>query len=162
MALKPLLILGIGNLVLQDEGFGVHAVRELEKCSLPENVDILDGGTAGMNLMGILQEYKDILIIDAALTPTPIGTVKHIIPKFSDAYPPLITVHEIGLKDVIDAMHLTGYCPDIELIMVSVEKYDSLGIELSPKVKAALPVAVKMVKEIVKNKMESNKPVNHI
>lgn len=159
--MKPLLILGIGNLVLQDEGFGVHAVRELEKCRLPENVDILDGGTAGMNLMGILQEYKDILIIDAALDHTPIGTVKHIIPKFSDAYPPLITVHEIGLKDVIDAMHLTGYCPNIELITVSVEKYDSLGMELSPKVEAAMPHAVEMVKEIVKNKMEKSTPCNN-
>ncbi len=161
MTMKPLLILGIGNLVLQDEGFGVHAVRELEKCRLPENVDILDGGTAGMNLMGILQEYKDILIIDAALDHTPIGTVKHIIPKFSDAYPPLITVHEIGLKDVIDAMHLTGYCPNIELITVSVEKYDSLGMELSPKVEAAMPHAVEMVKEIVKNKMEKRPPCNN-
>lgn len=161
MELKPLLVLGIGNLVLQDEGFGVHTIRELEKCSLPKDVDILDGGTAGMNLMGTLQEYKDILIIDAALDTSPIGTVKHIIPKFSDAYPPLITVHEIGLKDVIEAMHLNGYCPGIELITVSVEKYDSLGMELSPRVKATLPVAVEMVKEIVENKMENKNRESH-
>lgn len=154
MAKKPLLVLGIGNLVLQDEGFGVHAVMELEKCRLPKDVDILDGGTAGMTLMGIMQEYKDILIIDAALDHSPIGTVKHIIPKYTNQYPPLITIHEIGLKDVIDAMRLTGYCPNIELIIVSVEKYDSLGMELSPKVKAALPAAITMVQKIVENKMQ--------
>lgn len=161
MAKKPLLVLGIGNLVLQDEGFGIHAVKELEKYRLPQNVDLLDGGTAGMHLMGILQEYKDILIIDAALDHYPIGTVRHIIPRFYNDYPPLITVHEIGLKDLIDAMQLTGYCPHTELIIVSVEKYNSLGMELSPKVKAALPVAVNMVKKIVKNKMQLNKHYNH-
>lgn len=149
MEKKPLLILGVGNLVLQDEGLGIHAIRELEKYPLPITVDTLDGGTAGLNLMGRLQEYERVIIIDAAINRNPIGTVRHIIPQFLNEYPPLITVHEIGLKDVIEAMRLTGYCPIIELITVTVEKYDSLGITLSPKVAQSIPKIITLIGNII-------------
>lgn len=137
--------MGIGNLVLQDEGFGVHAVRRLagQPDRIPDSVDLLDGGTAGLHLMGNLQNYDRLIVIDAALDNNPVGTVRRIRPKYGD-FPPLVTAHEIGLKDVLEALEITGFCPDTELIVVSVEKYTSLGTELSPAVAAALPLACDM------------------
>lgn len=140
--------MGIGNLVLQDEGFGVHAIRRLAENpeQIPEGVDLLDGGTAGLHLMGNLQNYERLIVIDAALDGNPTGTVRRLRPNYGD-FPPLVTAHEIGLKDVLEALEITGFCPDTELIVVSVEKYTSLGTELSPAVEAALPTACAMALE---------------
>ncbi|MDE7471904.1 MAG: HyaD/HybD family hydrogenase maturation endopeptidase [Paramuribaculum sp.] len=145
---RPTLIMGIGNLVLQDEGFGVHAIRRLAENpeQIPEGVDLLDGGTAGLHLMGNLQNYERLIVIDAALDGNPTGTVRRLRPNYGD-FPPLVTAHEIGLKDVLEALEITGFCPDTELIVVSVEKYTSLGTELSPAVEAALPTACAMALE---------------
>ncbi len=59
------LILGLGNILLQDEGIGVHTLRELEKMEWPEHVELLDGGTGGFVLLSLFQEYKNLVIIDA-------------------------------------------------------------------------------------------------
>lgn len=142
---KPLLVMGIGNLVLRDEGFGIHVIRRLEESGvLPEWVDLLDGGCAGLHLMGPLQNYDRVIVVDGALDSWPKGTVRRLHPKFGE-FPPLITVHEIGLKDVIESLTLTGFCPEIEMIVCSVSKYDSMGITLTPEVEAAVQTAVDAV-----------------
>lgn len=142
------LILGIGNYVLQDEGFGIHAIKALAETELPEGVDLLDGGTAGLHLMGNLRDYNRVIVIDASLDSYPVGTVRCLKPRFGE-FPPLVTAHEIGLKDTLEAMQLTGYCPDIDLVVCSVRRYTSLGTELSPAVEAALPQALSMVSELL-------------
>ena len=141
---RPVLIMGIGNLVLQDEGFGVHAVQRLAKRPLPSpDIDLLDGGTAGLHLMGYLRSYDRVIVIDAALDHNPPGTVRRLRPRYNE-FPPLITAHEIGLKDVLEAMEITGFCPDVELIVASVTKFTSLGCDLSPAVEAAVEPAIEM------------------
>ena len=138
---RPVLIMGIGNLVLQDEGFGVHAVRELAaRTDIDPRIDLLDGGTAGLHLMGWLQNYDRVIVIDAALDSLPEGTLRTLKPRFGE-FPPLVTAHEIGLKDVIEALEVTGYCPEVDLVVASVKKYTSLGTTLSPAVAAAVPGA---------------------
>ena len=140
------LVLGIGNLVLQDEGFGIHVVQELERSGLlPPGVDLLDGGCAGLHLMGYIQNYSRLIVIDAALDSYPAGTVRRLRPSFGE-FPPLVTVHEIGLKDLLEALTLTGHCPDTEMIVCSVKKYDSLGTTLSPPVLAAVPRAIALLR----------------
>ncbi len=144
---RPVLIMGIGNLVLQDEGFGVHAVQRLARRELPHpDIDLLDGGTAGLHLMGYLRSYDRVVVIDAALDNNPPGTVRRLRPSYQE-FPPLVTAHEIGLKDVIEAMQLTGFCPEVELIVVSATHYDSLGCDLSPEVEAAVEPAITLALE---------------
>ena len=65
--MKEILVMGVGNLVLCDEGVGIHAVDSLQKENLPPWVDLLDGGTGGIALIGLLQEYKRVILIDATL-----------------------------------------------------------------------------------------------
>ena len=93
--MKDILILGIGNLVLKDEGVGIHIIHRLEQMQLPEGVDILDGGTGGIFLIGTLQQYRHIIMIDATLDSLPPGTVRRIKPRFSIDYPLLLSAHEI-------------------------------------------------------------------
>lgn len=152
---KRLLVLGIGNYVLQDEGFGIHAVKALAaEGNLPQGVDILDGGTAGLHLMGNLRDYDRIIVIDACLDSNPVGTVRCLKPSYGE-FPPLVTAHEIGLKDTLEAMQLTGYCPDVDLVVCSVERFTSLGTQLSPGVEAALPLALEAVRSLIVSKLSA-------
>lgn len=141
------LILGIGNYVLQDEGFGVHVVNAIAAGPpLPAGVDILDGGTAGLHLMGNLRDYDRVIVVDASLDSHPVGTLRRLRPAFG-SFPPLVTAHEIGLKDTLEAMQLTGFCPDVELIVCSVRRYTRLGTDLSPEVAEAVPRAAGLARE---------------
>ena len=88
MQMKDILVLGIGTLVLRDEGVGIHAVDYLQKLNLTANIDLLDGGTGGIALIGILQEYRRVILIDATLDNNPPGTIRHQLPQYSQDYPP--------------------------------------------------------------------------
>jgi hydrogenase maturation protease len=70
---KPTLVLGIGNLLMGDEGISVHAVRELERIPVPEHVRILDGGTGGSHRLSRFEEFDPGIVIDATMDEQPEG-----------------------------------------------------------------------------------------
>jgi len=140
------LILGVGNFLLKDEGIGIHVIRELEKENLPPNVSLLDGGTGGLYLLGWLQGYERIIMIDATLDDNPPGTIRLINPRYSSDFPPLMSAHEIGLRDMIEAMYMTGNWPEIRLITISALNINEVGTDLSPEIKAVLPEIMQLVK----------------
>ena len=148
---ERILILGIGNLVLKDEGVGIHAIQALEKEKelLPPYVEVLDGGTGGVGMIGVLQEFDRIVMIDATLDNSPAGTIKKIKPKFSKDYPRLLSSHEFGLRDMIESMIVQENIPEIDLITVSVKNYQDIGMDLSPEVEQAIPTVLQMVKEMI-------------
>ena len=145
------LILGLGNILLQDEGIGVHTLRELEKLSWPKNVDLLDGGTGGFVLLSLFEDYKNLVIIDATLSSEPEGTIKVLKPKFAKDFPKSLSTHELGLKDMIESAILLGKVPDISLITVSINPEQIMNIELTPELKALIPEVVETVKMVMAN-----------
>jgi len=140
------LILGVGNLLLKDEGVGIHAIRALENENLPPDVSLMDGGTGGLHLISWLQDYDRIIMIDATLDNNPPGTIRLIQPRYASDYPPLMSAHEIGLRDMIETMNLTGNLPEIRLIVISATDINEVGIDLSPEIQAVLPGVVHLVK----------------
>jgi hydrogenase maturation protease len=102
------LVLGLGNVLMGDEGVGVHVVRALEQHTLPPDVECLDGGTGGFILLEPLQQASRIVLIDAAADGNPPGTVTRTTPRFSRDYPPTLTAHDIGVKDLLDAFYMQG------------------------------------------------------
>ena len=145
------LILGLGNVLLQDEGIGVHVLRELEKMNWPDHVDLLDGGTGGFVLLSLFHEYKNMVIIDATLSNEPEGTIKVIKPKFAKDFPKSLSTHELGLKDMIESAILLGKVPDIQLIVININPDQKLNMELQPEIKKRIPDLVKTVKEVMKD-----------
>ena len=127
----PVLILGIGNYLMGDEGVGIHLIRELEKEDLPEGVQLLDGGTAGFQLMEYLEQYPIVIMVDATLDKNPVGTIRLIEPRFSQDFPKAMSTHEIGLKDLIESLCLMGKLPKIYLFVVSVADIANLHVGLS-------------------------------
>jgi hydrogenase maturation protease len=140
------LILGVGNFLLKDEGVGIHAIHALEKENLPPEISLMDGGTGGLHLLSWLQDYDRIIMIDATLDDNPPGTIRLIQPRYASDFPPLMSAHEIGLRDMIEAMCLMGNLPEIRLIVISAANINEIGTDLSPEVEAVIPEIIQLVK----------------
>ena len=85
-------------------------------------------------------------MVDATLDDNPPGTIRLIRPRYATDFPPLMSAHEIGLRDMIEAMILTGKLPDIQLIVISAADISEVGMELTPVVEAAVPKVVELIR----------------
>ena len=146
------LILGIGNLLMGDEGVGIHIVRHIEKNYKLENVDIVDGGTGGFHLLEYFQNYDPVLLIDATIDGNAPGTINFLKPKFSSDYPKTLTAHDIGLKDLLDSLYLLKAQPEIWLFTISIPNMDNVTMELSHEIKEVIPAAAKKIVESLQSK----------
>jgi hydrogenase maturation protease len=145
---NSILVLGIGNILLRDEGAGIHVVTRLEDEGYI-GADLMDGGTGGFHLLGVLQSYKTVIVIDASLDEFITGHLRILHPKFAKDFPRQLSAHEIGLKDLLDSAFLLGNVPQIYLIAISIKDFQEMGVELSPEVNKAIPAAMQTVKELV-------------
>jgi hydrogenase maturation protease len=152
---KRILILGIGNLLMGDEGFGVHLARRLAEEEWPAGVGVEDGGTAGFLLMNFLEDYPTVILIDAALEPQRAGQWRLIQPRFSKDYPKALSTHDIGLKDLLDGLQILGRMPNVYLFVASVSDLQPLHIGLSEEIEGLLPVVGKEIRNLVANIVES-------
>lgn len=144
-----ILVLGVGNYIMGDEGVGVHSIFELSQHQLADNVDIVDGATGSFELIPILARYDKVILIDATIDNRPAGSINVLYPKFSSDFPTALSAHDIGLKDMIDALDFKGDLPKLILITVSIKEMISMQDELSKDVQKALPEVAKNVKILV-------------
>ena len=142
---KKTLVLGLGNVIMGDEGVGVHVVRALEKHPLPANVECLDGGTGGFILLEPLQNAGHIILIDATDDGNPPGTVTRTVPRFSADYPPTLTAHDIGVKDLLDAFYMQSGEREVVLYAISIDPKQPISMELSPALAASAEEAVRRI-----------------
>lgn len=145
---NDILVLGIGNLLMNDEGVGIHVIRRLEMDGL-SGADLMDGGTGGFHLLDHIQSHKKVIFIDASLDQYLAGTVRVLHPKFARDFPRELSAHEIGFKDLIDAAVMLGKMPELHLVAISVKDFQEMGMNLSKEVESAIPAAIKCVKELV-------------
>ena len=135
-----ILVLGIGNVLLTDEGIGVRALNELERrYTFPENVELLDGGTAGIELLRHIRNRDYLIIIDAMKFNQEPGTVSRVegndVPA---AFRTRISPHQLGLSDLLAAAMLTDELPkNLVLFGVEPESLD-IGLDLTDAVEASL------------------------
>ena len=129
--------MGVGNYLMGDEGVGVHVAQRLSELKLPPGVDVLDGGTGGFYLMGALEQYPVVILVDATLDGQPAGTIRLIEPRFAADFPRSLSTHDVGLRDVIEALYIMGNVPKLYLIAVSVEDLQPMEITMSHAVQEA-------------------------
>ncbi len=144
--MKPL-ILGIGNILLGDEGIGVYTVQALEKdpCFAP-HFDLVDGGTCGMELLDVMAKREHIIVVDAVLAGKSAG---EIIVLHDDQVPVFfarkISPHQLGLCDVLSALQLTEEFPR-HLCLIGVQPQSlAAQIGLSDSLRAVLPQVCRCV-----------------
>jgi len=141
-----ILILGIGNLLWADEGFGVRCVEILnEVWRFPAQVTVMDGGTQGLYLLPYVQEADCLLVFDAVDYGDPPGTLREVVgnevPRFMGAKK--MSLHQTGFQEVLAAAELTGKLPgELVLIGVQPEELEDFGGSLRAVVKARLPAAL--------------------
>lgn len=143
----PLLVLGLGNTICADDGVGVAAVTALgERYRVPESVRVLDGGTLGLSLLGWLAEARDILLVDAIHCDAPPGTLVHLEgDEVAPAARDRLSVHQIGVADLLDSLELLDAWPERLALVGLVPERVSLGLARSPAVERALPTLVEAV-----------------
>ena len=145
--MSELLILGVGNLLLTDEGIGVHAVNFLLKnYAIPNAIEVVDGGTAGMELLTAIAQANQVIILDAIKTGKPAGTIIHLedkeVPTF---FRTKLSPHQIGLSDILAAVKLTGEQPD-KVTILGIEPYSiELSMELSDIVAAQMNKFIELI-----------------
>lgn len=145
------LILGIGNVLWADEGFGVRCVEEMaEAWSFPPEVTLLDGGTQGLYLLPFLEEADALIVFDAVDYGLEPGTLKIVegseVPAFMGAKK--MSLHQTGFQDVIATATLMGYCPEtLVLIGCQPVELEDYGGGLRDKVAAQIPAAISIALE---------------
>ena len=145
MGRRPDLILGVGNILLSDEGFGIHVVRRLTARGLGEKgVDLVDGGTGGLGLAEELDGRERVLVVDAAALPHPPGT---LLMGGLDEFEPLLgrlrlSPHQAAFLDAIRTLRFHGRAPGRVELLCAVPQRLSPGLELSPCMEEAAEKAV--------------------
>ena len=144
---KHVLILGLGNSLLGDEGIGVRVVEEMRQLELPNGVSIVEGGTRGLGLIGLMDGYQRVIVVDAADMGRPPGHVVRFTPsevEFKTVEGPL-SLHQIGLGEVLALAKALESAP-AELVIIGVQPSRiEAGVGLSPEVEGTIPQIVRMV-----------------
>jgi hydrogenase maturation protease len=146
-----LIILGVGNLLLSDEGVGVHIANELLKMNLPPEVSVIEGGTDGFRLLNIITEADRLIIIDAVKGDAPPGSIYRFdIGEVQNSPSGFKTsVHQIGILEVLDLSELIGKTPHTTVIGIE-PKCLEMGMELSPEIKTKIPKIIELVLDELK------------
>ena len=145
---KRILVLGIGNILWADEGFGVRCVEALNaNWTFPPQVELMDGGTQGLYLLPYVQEADCLLVFDAVDYSDPPGTLREVVgdqvPRFMGVKK--MSLHQTGFQEVLMAAELTGKLPaELVLIGVQPEELEDYGGSLRDVVKAQMPAALEL------------------
>ncbi len=144
---RSLLILGLGNVICGDDGLGVAAVERLARTyELPAGAEALDGGTLGLSLLAHVTGADDLLLVDAVRTGAPPGTLVRLAgDDVAPAVRERLSVHQIGVADLLDAMRLLGEVPRRVVLLGLVPETLELGLGRSPAVAARIDELVAAV-----------------
>jgi hydrogenase maturation protease len=145
-SVPPVLVLGVGNLLLGDEGFGVRVVQAMQATGAPAGVELYDGATAGIDLIGVMSGRRKVIVIDVVAAEGEPGTVLHLTP---DDLPPAsgfgASVHDVGIVEALELTRQLGNPPD-EVVLIAVIPADiSFSLELSAELEAVMPEVIELV-----------------
>jgi hydrogenase maturation protease len=141
------LVLGVGNVLMRDEALGVRAVEELgRRFHFPENVELLDGGTAGIELLSYIRDKDYLIVIDAVKSGNLPGTVVRIEGEDVPAkFVTKISPHQLGISDLLATATISGHLPR-KMVLFGIEpKTVELGLGLSDEVEAGFERLIEVV-----------------
>ena len=140
---KDILILGVGNMLLGDEGVGVHVAQRLQQMSLPPSVEVIDGGTIGYELLSYLYGKRKVIIVDAFNADAKPGSVIRLTPDEIDMEKPRsLFVHQDGLHELLYFARQLEPLPEILLFGIVPKSIRRMTTRLSSEVEERLPAIV--------------------
>jgi hydrogenase maturation protease len=144
-------VLGMGNLLLKDEGIGIHLIHALKNLPGLESVDLIDGGTS-LEAIDHVRDTDRLIVIDAAYGGEEPGSVYRITPEHVKNQNPY-SIHELNVLQMLWTLNITGNSPKITIIGIEPKETD-WGLELSPELEQRLPRITEFVLEIIKEGLE--------
>ena len=144
---ETITILGVGNILLTDEGFGVHVIRELEKKYIfSKNVQIIDGGVLGLNLLNVILESDKLIVVDVVRSGDAPGTLYRID---NDEIPTRIkaknSLHQLDFIESLTKGAAIGEIPYTIIIGVEPKDIETHCLDLTPEIKKAITPTIQMV-----------------
>ena len=142
------LILGVGNIVMCDEGFGVHVARELMDANFPPHVRVEEGGVGGFNLLGTLEDVQRVIVIDVMMMDLAPGEICFFKPGpgFGEPGKNIVSFHQVGVLELVQMWELLGHHPEVFFLVTRPEKLE-WGMEMSPSVATAAAKAADFLRE---------------
>ena len=142
----PILVMGVGNILMSDDGIGIHVIRAVQKLELPDDIELLDGGTASMSYLDNLSNREKVIIIDAVKGNDKPGTIYRFTPADICVQKDMITsLHQIGILDSLTMSKFIGNPPQNVVIFGIEPAVMEWGMTLSPGVNAVIPELVEMI-----------------
>ncbi len=141
-------VIGLGNILFGDEGFGVSVVRHLKETGgLSPEVALVDGGTGGLSLRPWLEGASLVILVDALALEDQPGTIhRFLVEELRGAgFPRALSPHQIGILEVLDLLKFIGTAPERVLVIGVVPEDVGTGIGLSPRISGCVPRAAAMV-----------------
>ncbi|MBI3584723.1 MAG: HyaD/HybD family hydrogenase maturation endopeptidase [Nitrospinae bacterium] len=144
---QKILILGVGNILLKDDGVGVRVIEKLQRdYKFPSNVEIIDGGTASLGLLNLLDDVDCLIIVDALQGNDSPGSIYRF--KFEDLsanIPKKLSPHQIGILETLTVKRVLGKIPDTTIIAIQPKDCINWGMELTPEIENKIPDVVNLV-----------------
>ena len=158
---KRVLVIGLGNILLKDEGIGVHIARQLEKQGLPSNVEVIDGGTSGLDVLLSQEGSYKFVVVDAIRAGKKPGTIykgrfkagekNKLTQIFGQDKESKISLHQVGLLEALTAAEKMNCAPE-EVIIIGAEPGEvDCGLELTQPMKRRVPEIIEKVLEEIKD-----------
>lgn len=131
---QHIMVLGLGNVLFTDEGFGIHVIEKLQKiCKFPDNVSIVDGGVLGLNLLGIICQADYLIVVDAIRNNGEIGSLYRLE---GDAIPERIraknSLHQIDFIEALTMCQALDKVPETVILGIEPKDIETVSINLSP------------------------------
>lgn len=146
---KPILVLGVGNVLLSDEGIGVHVARRLQSMQLPPHVEVIDGGTGGYELIGFFSERRKVVIVDCVKADEPPGTIVCATPdqlelQWATSY----SAHQSGLYELLRQARLLVPPPEILIVGIVPQVHTKPSTNLSETLEGLVDLIASKVLQI--------------
>ncbi|RJR54354.1 MAG: hydrogenase maturation protease [Desulfobacteraceae bacterium] len=145
--MKPVVILGIGNTLFRDEGFGIHVIRRLQELfDFPEEVSIVDGGVLGMNLLGVISEAKHLIVVDVIRNHGKPGDLYRLS---GEQIPSRIraknSLHQVDFLEALTLCEAIDGIPETVILGAEPQDIDTLEMELTPVLQEKVDAVLAMV-----------------
>jgi len=147
LIIKDTIILGIGNILLKDDGVGVHVIKQLENEKLPSTIELVDGGTSTLDTLGLFLDYKKVIVVDCLRAGLKPGTIYKIKPDDIKNYKKEnLSIHDVQILDVVKMANMMDKYPEVVIFGIEPEKI-SVDLEMTLTMVSIIPEIVSNIKK---------------
>ena len=145
--MKDTVIIGIGNILLQDDGVGVHVIKQLEDEKLPSTIELVDGGTSTLDMLGFFLDFKKVIVVDCLRAGLKPGTIYKIKPEDIKNYKKEnLSIHDVQILDVARMANMMNKYPEVVIFGIEPEKI-SLDLEMTEIMVSKIPEIISNIKK---------------